>query len=358
MLRTQQLVSQLCTAVESKIPSATNLTVKTDQEIRNVCISMLPSWSRVQSSAIMLKAVKGGITNKLVLASATHNSNELKALVRLFGDNTEVLINREVEEKNLSEMTKLNYGMKLLATFKNGRIEEWFDKAHTLEDKDVQDPVISRMIAKKLAEMHVLPIQGDTSPVLYPSLRKWLKIALECDFKEPEKRKRILALNLDRLHSEIGALEKELSAIPSPVVFAHNDLLPGNILCEWKSNRMELIDFEYGGYNYRGFDIGNHFNEFSGFDYDKILEVYPNKTEQYNFFEAYMRELKGGGRVSNDELDSLYVEVNKYALASHIYWGLWAVVQARFSAIDFDYLNYARQRLGAYYDFKERFRNL
>ena len=30
--------------------------------------------------------------------------------------------------------------------------------------------------------------------------------------------------------------------------------------------------------------------------------------------------------------------------ASHLFWGAWAVVQAGSSAIDFDYLSYARMR--------------
>lgn len=316
---------------------------------------MLPEWKSVRKSAVKLKPVKGGITNKLMLATT---DSSMKALVRVFGDNTEVLINREQEEKNLTEMTYLKFGMKLLATFKNGRIEEWFDGSTTLEPQMVQDPTISRMIAKKLVELHSLPINGDKSPIIFPSLYRWIKIAQSCDFKEPAKRQALLSLNLDRVHKEIKLLEKELSTIPSPIVFAHNDLLPGNILIHHGSDRLELIDMEYGGYNFRGFDIGNHFNEFSGFDYDKFLEVYPNKTAQYNFFEAYLKALKQGKRVNNDELDAMYVECNKYALASHLYWGIWAIVQSRFSAIDFDYLDYARQRLEAYYEFKERFKNL
>lgn len=27
---------------------------------------------------------------------------------------------------------------------------------------------------------------------------------------------------------------------------------------------VSFIDYEYGGYNYSAFDIGNHFNEFGG----------------------------------------------------------------------------------------------
>ena len=31
---------------------------------------------------------------------------------------------------------------------------------------------------------------------------------------------------------------------------------------------LTVIDFEYGGYGRRGFDLGNHFNEYAGFECD------------------------------------------------------------------------------------------
>lgn len=39
------------------------------------------------------------------------------------------------------------------------------------------------------------------------------------------------------------------------------------------SGKLYFIDFEYGSYNYRGFDIGNHFNEYAGYDCDYNLYV-------------------------------------------------------------------------------------
>jgi ethanolamine kinase len=53
------------------------------------------------------------------------------------------------------------------------------------------------------------------------------------------------------------------------------------------SEKLYLIDFEYASYNYRGFDIGNHFNEYAGYDCDYSL--CPNKDEQYYFFRHYLQ---------------------------------------------------------------------
>lgn len=35
---------------------------------------------------------------------------------------------------------------------------------------------------------------------------------------------------------------------------------------------MRFIDYEYAGYNYQAFDIGNHFNEFAG---EKGITIWP-----------------------------------------------------------------------------------
>ena len=48
------------------------------------------------------------------------------------------------------------------------------------------------------------------------------------------------------------------------MVFCHNDVLLDNIIVTPDGDSVRLIDFEYGGFNYQAFDIGNHFNEFAG----------------------------------------------------------------------------------------------
>ena len=54
-------------------------------------------------------------------------------------------------------------------------------------------------------------------------------------------------------------------------------------------------------------------------------------------------------------LEGMYVWVNRYACAAHLFWGYWAVIQAKFSPIDFDFLLYGSQRLQGYEAFKKNF---
>ena len=70
--------------------------------------------------------------------------------------------------------------------------------------------------------------------------------------------------DLSNIHNELRKLQEEIPDDFSPAVFAHNDLLAGNILLDKVNDKVYLIDFEYGGTNYRGFDIANHWNEWAG----------------------------------------------------------------------------------------------
>lgn len=52
-----------------------------------------------------------------------------------------------------------------------------------------------------------------------------------------------------------------------------------------------FIDYEYGMMAPRGFDIGNHFNEYAGFECD--YNNYPDKSYQMKWFEWYLTASQG-----------------------------------------------------------------
>ena len=57
------------------------------------------------------------------------------------------------------------------------------------------------------------------------------------------------------------------------------------------------------------------------------------------FFRAYLDE---NGMPENEDPatveENMLLEAAAYALASHFYWGLWSIVQANISNIEFGYL--------------------
>ncbi|KAJ8252733.1 hypothetical protein COCON_G00220450 [Conger conger] len=111
-------------------------------------------------------------------------------------------------------------------------------------------------------------------------------------------------------------------------------------------------------YNYQAFDIGNHFNEFAGVE-TVDPSLYPSVGLQRDWLATYLCSYKQAlglsTGVSDQELQGLYVRVCKFSLVSHFLWGLWALLQARYSTIDFDFLRYALARFDFYFEKKEEY---
>uniref|UniRef100_A0A8C5YHZ3 ethanolamine kinase n=1 Tax=Marmota marmota marmota TaxID=9994 RepID=A0A8C5YHZ3_MARMA len=54
----------------------------------------------------------------------------------------------------------------------------------------------------------------------------------------------------------------------------------------------------------------------------------------------------------NSEIEILSIQVNQFALASHFFWGLWALIQAKYFTIVFDFLEYANVHFNKYFKMK------
>ena len=66
----------------------------------------------------------------------------------------------------------------------------------------------------------------------------------------------------------------EAAQVPLPIVFGHNDLLPGNVMDDGK--RLWLIDWEYAGFGTAMFDLANLSSngEFAAADDAALLDAY------------------------------------------------------------------------------------
>ena len=87
-------------------------------------------------------------------------------------------------------------------------------------------------------------------------------------------------------------------------------------------------------------------------DYDKY---YPDEAMQKEWLCRYLKAYNGGREATPDEVHSMYVLVNKFALCANLMWAVWALVQAGFSEIEFDFFDYYRQRINEYKKRKQEF---
>ena len=337
--------------------SEDNLKEGLNQLIHN----LRPDWPE---SDVKQKIFTEGYTNRLIGLYLESNKNVM-ILVRIYGKGTELYVDREKEVRNMQFMHKSGLIPPVYCTFNNG-ICYGFSPGIVLNEELVRDPEISRLISEMMARMHTIrpQINGnedieDSTPE--PSLLKELEkllLLIPNDFED--KTIENFIINRDNLRKEVNFLEINLKKLLSPVVFCHNDLLLKNIIFASNERTVSFIDFEYTDYNFQAYDIANHFCEFAGVEtFDPNL--YPDKEFQVQWLRHYLIEwFKLNGRTVTDttidkEVESLYNQVNQFSMAPHFVWGVWALIQAKYSALDFNYFGYGILRLREYFRRKNIF---
>lgn len=369
-------------------------------------------------------------------ASAKHSGQLLKAvnklpglskaeidedaiLLRAYGKGTDVLIDRESmrlcdsipipvpwlivsleETRSHSLLARHGLAPALHARFENGLLYK-FITGTVCAPADLRRPEVWRGVAQRLGEWHAtLPISSISStcpapaqlsphnkraslvdmaqltpgkpiPNVWTTMQKWI-LALPTSTTAQSSRR-------DQLMTELESLTKLLGDTPgvggaNPFVFAHCDLLSGNVIIEptpssaSASRRssasagseepepaatVSFIDYEYATPAPASFDIANHFAEWGGFDCD--YSAMPARKTRRAFLREYLHSFSAhqNRTYKESELEELFEQVDRFRGVPGFYWGIWALIQAQISLIDFDYASYAEVRLGEYWAWKE-----
>ena len=292
----------------------------------------------------------------------------------------------------------------LLARFNNGLMYR-FTEGKVSSPEDLRRPEIYRGVARRLAEWHAsLPVSAVTgsigtsehanggmikerkfsmeqsecftptkpTPNIWTVLAKWILVLPNSSDKEMN-RKEQLRRELKWLYQELGDTK---GIADNPLVFGHCDLLSGNVIIQQSSCSsspsssasspapssissehpiaiVNFIDYEYATPTPAAFDIANHFAEWGGFDCD--FSVLPTRAQRRDFLTNYLASYNSflDRSFQESEVEQLFKEVDLFRGMPGFYWGIWALVQATISQIDFDYANYAETRLGEYWAWKE-----
>ncbi|KAJ0988047.1 hypothetical protein J5N97_006403 [Dioscorea zingiberensis] len=323
------------------------------EEARRILHNLADKWSDVaDSKALEVVQLKGAMTNEVYQVkwpSSEEAAASRKVLVRIYGEGVDMFFNREDEIRTFECMSRHGQGPRLLGRFPTGRIEE-FIHARTLSAADLRDPEISTLIASKLREFHDLDMPGPKNVFLWDRLRNWLQAAKSLCTPEEAKE-----FSLDTIEQEIATLENELSGENQRIGFCHNDLQYGNIMIDEETRVVTIIDYEYTSFNPIAYDIANHFSEMAAdyhTDTPHILDFnkYPDLAERKRFVKIYLSS--SGEKPDDTEVNRLLEDIEKYTLASHLVWGLWGIISEHVNEIDFDYMEYARQRFQQFWAMK------
>ncbi|XP_012504231.1 PREDICTED: choline/ethanolamine kinase isoform X1 [Propithecus coquereli] len=357
------------------------------------------AWRRVQPEELRVYPVSGGLSNLLFRCSLPDHLPSVgeeprEVLLRLYGAILQGVDSLVLESVMFAILAERSLGPQLYGVFPEGRLEQYIPvrpsparsspgtcpspsppqclpsrpspQSRPLKTRELREPALSAAIATKMAQFHGMEMPFTKEPHwLFGTMERYLK---QIEDLRPSGLPHMNLLEMYSLKDEMGNLRKLLDATPSPVVFCHNDIQEGNILLlsePENADSLMLVDFEYSSYNYRGFDIGNHFCEWV---YDYTHEEwpfykarptdYPTQGQQLHFIRHYLAEVKKGETLSQEEQrrleEDLLVEVNRYALASHFFWGLWSILQASMSTIEFGYMEYAQSRFQFYFQQKRQ----
>ncbi|NXR24816.1 CHKB kinase, partial [Cinclus mexicanus] len=237
----------------------------------------------------------GGLSNLLYKCALPEHIPSVgdeprQVLLRVYGAILQGVDSLVLESVMFAILAERALGPRLFGVFPQGRLEQYIP-SRRLRTEELRDPRVSGEIAAKMSRFHGMVMPFNKEP-------KWLFGTMECC-------PLVTTLLLPAPPDPSLSLRDLLESTPSPVVFCHNDVQEGechrgvalsprspqipsksqipvaNILLlegrEGSSDQLMLIDFEYSSYNYRGFDLGNHFCEW----------VYSYSHDSWPFFQAH-----------------------------------------------------------------------
>ncbi|KAM7023142.1 choline/ethanolamine kinase isoform 2-T2 [Passerculus sandwichensis] len=347
---------QGCCNEDGDVPAATRL------QAYAWCREFLSgSWKLIGPDEFGIWPIGGGLSNLLYKCALPEHVQSVgdeprQVLLRVYGAILQGVDSLVLESVMFAILAERALGPRLFGVFPQGRLEQYLP-SRRLRTEELRDPRISAEIAVTMARFHGMAMPFNKEPKwLFGTMEGYLQQISELTFSEPAQLQQLEQLRGYNLEQEMRSLRDLLEATPSPVVFCHNDVQEANILLlagrEASSERLMLIDFEYSSYNYR-------YSHESWPCFQAHPEHFPSRQQQLHFIRHYLSALSGGpGRAPPEEQarleEEMLREIERFTLASHFFWGLWSVVQAKISTIHFGYLDYAQSRFEAYFQHKAR----
>jgi thiamine kinase-like enzyme len=254
--------------------------------------------------------LSGGLTNTNFLVTA----DGTKYVVRIPGRSTELLaVDRDNERHNAEAASTTGVSPRVLEY-----LDEWnvmileFVAGETMSGAALRAPGQARRIADSLRRLHTSPrFLRDFD--MFRLTEFYLRVCDEHRVTIPEG----FRARLPR----VAEIERAFAANPIETMPCHNDLLAENYIDDGR--QLWIVDFEYSGNNDPCFELGDTAQEC---EFDQALRE--------ELCEAYF------GSAREDRL----ARMNLQAIMADVGWTLWAAIQAKISAIDYDFWGWAVER--------------
>jgi ethanolamine kinase len=281
----------------------------------DVFFELMPEW---KGSEIKIETLNGGITNKLYRVC----SKKGDVTVRIYGDKTEVFIDRDLEAEIIKKIAQIGISSGLIKYMPERRVTiVEFIPGYILKNSDFLKGELHEKIVRPIRKIHK---SGVVLPRLFNPLsgvKEMHRILNSLEISCPEFDIEGVIKNLEKLSEIANIPESEFTA-------SHNDLLADNFVLVENGYRekykepMYLIDWEYAGMAPRYYDLADMFQEI----------LVPRDVEK-KIVEHYCE---------GKEFEKTLYLIDLFKPFPDIYWFLWSMIQHNISRIKFDFYNYGK----------------
>ena len=146
--------------------------------VKSVVKAIVPDpWSDLNDDDITVTTLTGGITNALYLVK--HEINDIEVLVRVFGQGTEDIIDRNIENVVFSSLSGIEHFKtpKFFGLFENGRVEEFIRDSVTLTPENLSEAPYFSVIAEVLASFATVHLDISKENILWRTIEKFFQLA-------------------------------------------------------------------------------------------------------------------------------------------------------------------------------------
>jgi thiamine kinase-like enzyme len=259
---------------------------------------------------VHISPLSGGLTNENYLVEA----GGARYVMRIPGQSTQLLaIDRANEVFNTVAAASTGIGPRVHEFVRQGDVMvlEFID-GPTMSAQTLRSKEMAARIAASFRRLHAAPrFLQDFN--MFRLIKKYLDIVDKHKVTIPADYRKRLPL--------VREIERTVGRAALPSVPCHNDLLCENFIDD--GSALRIVDYELSGNNDPCFDLGNTAQE-AEFD-DELRAA---------LCEAYF------GGLDERQL----ARMNLFALMSDVGWTLWGAIQAKISAIDYDFTGYYTTR--------------
>jgi thiamine kinase-like enzyme len=271
----------------------------------------------LEGKELEITVLKGGITNKLYRVKTSDGGDYV---FRLYGEKTEMFVDRDVEMEAMRSLQPLNISPKLVAYLpeKSVTVIE-FINAYTMKNEDFLKEELWEKIVRPVKLVHNSNIKVSSIFDPLEEVKRFHNIYKDLDLDYPE-------FDIESMISILGKIDKTASIDQDEYVICHNDLLADNFMLKnngsMSGEQMYLIDWEYAG-------MGTPYYEIA----DMFQEILVPKTVERKLLEIYWE---------NRDMEKNIYMTDLLKPFPDVFWFLWSLIQLNTSTIEFDYYNYGK----------------